>query len=249
MRDPIHAVVPAAGRGTRLGSLTDETPKPLVEIAGQPLLAHVFDALAPFDPETYVVVIGYQGEQIRDRFSHTYSGTTIEYVRQPDPIGLADAVRCAGEAIRGDPFVVCNGDNVFRSDLTGLTRPLLFSAPASSGKSSTAATMLVERTTPAEASETGVVVTDDTGEVQRVVEKPEHPPSTLVSAGAYAFSPVILDACAAIEPGATGEYELADAITWLLDRGYRVETVEFDGERVNVNERGDLERAEELLEA
>lgn len=93
------------------------------------------------------------------------------------------------------------------------------------------------------------MVADDRGEVRRVVEKPDDPPSTLVSAGAYAFSPAIVDACEAIEPASTGEYELADAITHLLDRGNRVETVELQGERVNVNGLDDLELAETLVDS
>lgn len=238
-----HAVIPAAGRGTRLRPLTDDRPKPLVAVAGRPLLAHVFDALAPIDPVSYAVVIGYRGEQVRERFRDAYDGTPIEYVEQPEPVGLADAVGRAGDVVDG-PAIVCNGDNAFGDDL----RPLAIAhvAPSEAGDAP-AATLLVEEATIEEARTTGVVVTDERGRVERVVEKPEDPPSTLVNAGAYAFSPAIFEACDAIEPGDTGEYELAEAITWLIEEGHCVETLRYEGERVNVNTGADLERASRIV--
>lgn len=244
MTRPLHAVIPAAGRGTRLAPLTDEKPKPLVDVGGRPLIEHVFDALAPVDPDSYVLVIGYRGDQIRDHLGDTYDNTPIEYVHQPEPEGLADAVRRAGRAVQGDRFVVCNGDNVLQGGLAHLVAPI-----RENSTTAPAATMLLERTTHEEARETGVVVTNDRGEVRRVVEKPDDPPNTLVSAGAYAFTPAIVEACEAIEPASTGEYELADAINLLLDRGHRVETAEIEGERVNVNDHDDLERAATLIDS
>ncbi|WP_254862346.1 nucleotidyltransferase family protein [Halovivax gelatinilyticus] len=239
----VHAVVPAAGRGTRLAPLTDDRPKPLVEIAGRPLLARVFDALSSVDLASYVVVIGYRGEQIRDRFGDAYDGTPIECVTQSDPIGLADAVRRAGRVVSGDPFVVCNGDNVLNDDLSRLVTPSLLdpSAPTESS-------VLVERTTRRRAGETGVVVTTDSGRIERMVEKPDEPPSTLVSAGAYAFSPSIVEACEAIDPAPTGEYELADAISYLVERDRSVEAVPLRRQRVNVNDVEDLDQAEERVD-
>ena len=237
----MHAVVPAAGRGTRLGSLTDDRPKPLVEVTGRPLLAHVLDALAAIEPARYVVVTGYRGEQIRSHFGDSYHEIPITYVTQPEPVGLADAIRRASaeisknDAISTEEFVVCNGDNALRDDLSRLC------------DSDAAATLLVERVTPEQARTTGVVVTDEHGQVERVVEKPDDPPSRLVSAGAFRFTPAIADACRAIDPASTGEYELADAITHLVETGHRVDTVELAGERVNVNEPVDLKRATAIL--
>ncbi|AGN00914.1 glucose-1-phosphate thymidylyltransferase [Salinarchaeum sp. Harcht-Bsk1] len=234
------AIVPAAGEGTRLRPLTAERPKPLVAVAGKPLLAHVFDALAPIDPASFVVVVGYRGEQVRAHFSDSYGGVPIEYVHQPEPRGLADAVGRAAPVVDG-PALVCNGDNVFATDL----EPLAAAHEAADGDP--VATMLVEEASVETARETGVVVTDEAGRVERVVEKPDSPPSTLVSAGAIAVEPSIFEAIDAIEPANTGEYELADSLTWLLDRGETVHTHRYVGERVNVNAPADVELAEAVL--
>jgi glucose-1-phosphate thymidylyltransferase len=80
----MYAVIPAAGRGSRLGELTANRPKGLVHIAGQPLLAHVFDRAREAGGDELVVVIGYEGAQIVDQFGDTYAGMPITYVHQRD---------------------------------------------------------------------------------------------------------------------------------------------------------------------
>lgn len=259
-----YTVVPAAGEGTRLRPLTDDRPKPLVEVAGRPVLAHVLDALDPIDPEQHVVVLGRGGDAIRERFGDRYRGTPIAYVRQPEPCGLADAVGRAAPVVDGS-FIVCNGDNVFSGDLGGLAAaheagaaaPETAAAPPEAPEADRgapgaadrrpAATLLVEETTREAARTTGVVVTGPDGSVERVVEKPADPPSTLVHAGALAAELVLFEACDAIEPSGRGEYELPDALTWLLERGHRIGTYRHRGERVNVNEPADIRRAERLV--
>jgi len=231
----MDAVIPAAGQGTRLRPLTADRPKALVTVAGRPILAHVFDALAAADIAQYVVVVGYRGEQIVEQFGDSYAGTPIEYVWQDQQRGLADAVLQAAPAVTDD-LLVCNGDNVFSTGLASLR-------DAHTG----AGTLLVETVSRAEARTTGVVVTDEHGDVCRFVEKPDDPPGTLVGSGAYAFSPAIFDACRAIEPSDRGEYELPDAVTWLVDRGQTIETLAYRGQRVNVNTPEDVDAAEAML--
>jgi len=238
----MDAVIPAAGEGTRLRPLTADQPKALVEVAGRPLLAHVFDALAPAGHEQYVVVIGYRGDQIVDHFGTSYDETPVEYVRQAEPRGLAHAVLQADPVV-DDSFLVCNGDNVFGSGLTNLA----CEHEDRDGEGGAVATLLVEEATRERAKTTGVVVTDDAGRVQRVVEKPDDPPTTLVSAGAFAFSQGIFDACRAIEPSERDEYELSDAITWLVEQGKSVRALPFERERINVNTPSDVDAAAESL--
>lgn len=117
MRLPV--VVPAAGEGTRMETLTADRPKPLVEVAGKPLLQHVLSAFPPDLVSTFVVVTGEDGGPIEERFGASFEGTPIEYVTQATPSGLGDAVSRAKPAVAGT-FVVMNGDNLVRGDLSGL---------------------------------------------------------------------------------------------------------------------------------
>lgn len=232
----MQTVVPAAGRGSRLRPITDDRPKALVEVRDRPLLAHVFEALSPVASE-YIVVIGYLGERIRDRFGSTYDGTPITYVEQPDRAGLADAVRRTRSIVEAD-FVQLNGDNVLRGNVTELAER--------HRKRDADATLLVERVSPQRAKRGGVLSMSD-GKPTEIVEKPADPPSRLAVSGCFAFSTRIFEAVSSIEPSARGEYELPDAIQRLIDEGGRVETVRLDGWRVNVNTGADVARAEKRL--
>ncbi|WP_336133431.1 nucleotidyltransferase family protein [Natronomonas amylolytica] len=232
----MQGVVPAAGRGTRLRPLTDDRPKALVRVAGTPLLTHVFDALRPH-VDGYVVVIGYRGDRIREWYGDSYDDRSITYVEQPTQRGLAHAVRQAEPAV-DDPFLQLNGDNVLRGNLGDVAR--------THRRTDADATLLVEDVSRERAKRGGVVRTED-GEVVGLVEKPDDPPTTLATTGCFAFSPRVFEACRAIDPSDRGEYELPDAIEWLRAQGGRIETVELDGWRVNVNTEADIERAEERL--
>ena len=230
----MQAVVPAAGDGTRLRPLTDDKPKGLVEVADKPLLAHGFDRLVELDVDRIVVVIGYRGDQIRDRFGTSYRDTPLRYVTQETRLGLGHAVSQAEPEI-DDDFLVYNGDNV----LQGSLRPVV----DTDDQSDADAVLLVEDATRETARETGVVTTDDEGTVTGLVEKPDDPPSTLVTTGVYLLPRSIFEDCRAIAPSDRGEYELVDAIERLRERGGVVRTVTLDGWRCNVNTPRDVAKA------
>jgi len=111
-----------------------------------------------------------------------------------------------------------------------------------------AATLLVESVSRKEAAQTGVVETDREGRVTGLVEKPDEPPSTLVTRGFCAFGPEIGPAVERIDPSERGEYELAAAIDSLLAGGHRIETVPLDGWCHNVNEPADRDRVTARLQ-
>lgn len=234
----MKAVVPAAGEGTRLRPLTEDRPKPLVEVAGEPLLAHVLRSLRPLEPEAAVVVVGRMGDRVVERFGDRFEGLELAYVRQERPEGLARAVLEA-EPLVEDELVVMNGDNVYRADL----RPVVERRRAEGLD----AVLLVERVAPEEARQ-GVCLTDGEGRVERLVEYPtaEEREAGRVAAGFYAFGPAVFDACRRVGPSEEGEYELTDAVNLLLEEG-SVGSVPLEGRRVNVNTAEDLEAAERLL--
>ena len=229
----VQVVVPAAGEGTRLRPLTVDRPKALVEIGEEPLLARVFDAVAPLDVSELVVVVGYRAGDVLDRFGESYAGTPIRYVHQRERRGLGHAVGLAEPHVEGD-FLVVNGDNVIDADL----RPVL-AHHRETGASATLPVQPVDRET---ARGTGVVVVED-GRVRSVVEKPDDPPSRLALAGVFVLPPATFDALRRVAPSQRGEIELPDAIDRLVEAGHHVETVEFPGWRLNVNTPADVEAA------
>ena len=232
----MHALIPAAGRGTRLGEHTETRPKGLVEIAGQPLLAHVFETAVEAGAEKLVVVIGYEGAQIVDHFGDAFAGVPITYVHQRERLGLGHAVLQAEPHI-DEAFLLLNGDNVF----AGSVEPAVSAADAAGVDGALA----IEKVSESEATTTGVLELDD-GRVTGLVEKPDDPPSTLVTTGCYVLPADIFHACALVQPSAEGEYQLSDAVGLLVHAGYEIETVRL-GERVNVNTPADIERVARLV--
>jgi len=233
----MQGVVPAAGEGTRLRPLTAEQPKGLVEVAGKPLLSHVFETLREMGVTEIIVVVGYRGEQIRDHYGDRFGDLPLTYVTQAERLGLAHALLQAGPAIDGD-FVLHNGDNVARANTAALVER--------HEQSDAAVSTLVESVSPEEAGK-GAVFEREGDEITGLVEKPADPPSTLVPRGIYAFSELILPACEIVRPDHTGEYELTAAVDLLLTAGHRLETVPLAGWICNVNTPEDIEQVEARL--
>jgi glucose-1-phosphate thymidylyltransferase len=234
----MKGVVPAAGEGTRLRPRTANEPKGMVEVAGEPLLTHVFRTLREVGVEELVVIVGHEMDSIVAHYGERFEGLPITYVHQRERRGLAHAVLQAAPHVNGE-FVVLNGDNVFADSIA----PVIERArePAVDGA------LLVETVPPEQARETGVVETD--GEwVTDVIEKPDEPPTQLVTTGCHVLPETIFDACRLLRPSDRGEFELGDAVSVLARAGANVAAVPHDGERQNVNTPSDVERATEMLE-
>ncbi|SDF03983.1 glucose-1-phosphate thymidylyltransferase [Halorubrum xinjiangense] len=231
----MDAVIPAAGRGSRLGELTADRPKGLVDVAGRPLLAHAFETAVEAGADKLVVIVGYEAAQIVDRFGDAFAGVPITYVHQRERLGLGHAVLQAEPHVDGI-FLLLNGDNVFAESV----------APAVEAAGEADAALAVEEVSPEVATTTGVIETDERGRVTGLVEKPAEPSSTLVTTGCYVLPEDIFHACALLRPSAEGEYQLSEAVGLLVRAGYEVATVRL-GERVNVNMPEDVERAGELV--
>jgi NDP-sugar pyrophosphorylase family protein len=106
----------AGGLGTRLGAHVRDTPKPLLQVAGEPFLIHQLRLLASHGASEVVVCVGYLGEQIVDRIGSEQFGVWIAYSDEgPEPIGTLGAVRLAAPLL-GPRFLVLYGDTYLRID-------------------------------------------------------------------------------------------------------------------------------------
>jgi MurNAc alpha-1-phosphate uridylyltransferase len=127
MNIPPKAMILAAGRGTRLRPLTDEIPKPLIPIAGKPLIAYHLEALVSAGIQDIVINVAYQGKKIRNSLGDGREfGVNIQYSVEPDQGGLEtgggifNALPLLGE----QPFIVVNGDIWTDYPFAKLFRPL-----------------------------------------------------------------------------------------------------------------------------
>ncbi len=107
-----HAMVLAAGRGERMRPLSDDTPKPLLEVGGRALIEHHLDRLGRAGFGAVTINLSWLGAEIRERLGdgHRY-GVTIRYVDEgPEPLGTAGGIVNALALLGTEPFLVVNGD-------------------------------------------------------------------------------------------------------------------------------------------
>jgi NDP-sugar pyrophosphorylase family protein len=112
----------AGGLGTRLGEAVRETPKPLLDVAGEPFLIHQLRLLAHHGAGHVVLCVGYLGELIEQRIGASQFGIEISYSYDgPSPIGTLGAVRQAAPAL-GERFLILYGDTYLRLDYQAAAR-------------------------------------------------------------------------------------------------------------------------------
>jgi NDP-sugar pyrophosphorylase family protein len=112
----MQAVILAAGMGTRMGELTAHVPKPMVRLAGKPLIEYKLDALPPQINEV-VIVIGYLGNLIKEHYGDSYNGKNLIYVEQQTLDGTMGALRCAQPFLKGRFLVMMSDDLYAKEDI------------------------------------------------------------------------------------------------------------------------------------
>lgn len=198
----MQAVILAAGRGKRLKPITDDRPKPMVELLGRPILEYVIDFL-PEKIDEVVIIVGYKGETIREHFGNSWEGRPIVYVEQGEPKGTAHALFTAKPAIRSERFLILPGDNIseFKVIDNGLSHDYVVFA--------------CEHEHP---ERFGVIELNDDGKtLKRIQEKPDAPPSNLISTACMILSPGIFDCEMVLHPR-LGEYFIPDLLNQVLEK-------------------------------
>jgi glucose-1-phosphate thymidylyltransferase len=212
----MNAIIPVAGRGKRLRPHTHTQPKPLMHVAGKPILAYILDDLCDLGVDEITFVVGYLAEKVEQFVRERYP-FRAHFVHQDEPMGNGHAVYLAREHLAG-PTLIVFGDTIVRADLREAAR-LAHSAIG------------VSRVSDPRAF--GVVELDGDGFVRHLWEKPEIPRSDLAVVGVYMIQrPAPLRA--ALERLVderrlvNGEYWLADALQIMVDGDERLETFPVD---------------------
>ena len=237
--EPRRAVVLAAGRGTRMKSLTDACPKPMLPLAGRPMLAHQVDRFAAAGISRACIVIGYRGQMIRDYFgSHPPAGIELEYVVQREQSGTGSAALLAREFATGAPFLLTFGDI--------LVDPHVYTELFRLAPGADQVLALTEVDDPYR----GGAVYVEGDRVTRIVEKPPKGSSTtnFLCAGIYVFNDSVFDALENLTPSPRGEYDLTDAISDAVRAGKSVRYFAVPGFWRDVGRPEDLAPASEYVQ-
>lgn len=190
----MQCVILAAGKGTRLRPLTDNTPKPLIEVGGRTLLDHIVGSL-PSSVDELIIVTGYLEEQIHKHCGEEFHGRRVKFVTQQEQKGTSHALWLCKEHLR-NRFLFMFADDLHGADdiarATSYTRSML-----------TLTTQTPEKF--------GIVVRHPDGTLAEMIEKPDRPPSNMASTGVMVLDDNIFN----YDPYAVttkGEFYLTDVI-------------------------------------
>jgi mannose-1-phosphate guanylyltransferase len=177
----MQALILVGGEGTRLRPLTDTVPKPVIPLAGRPLLSYMIDWLGEHGIEEVVLACGFKADLVREVLGEGGS-PRLRYVEEPEPLGTAGAIRYAAEHLSGR-FLALNGDVLTDLDLTAL-----IDFHEQRGAGATLGLYPVEDSTGY-----GLVQHDEEGAVLEFLEKPDPPRPGAINAGTYVLEPEVLE--------------------------------------------------------
>ena len=213
----MQVIIPLAGTGTRLRPHTHLVPKPMLKVAGRPVMDWVMDRLAGLPVSELIFITGHLKEQV-EAYSKNRYGHPSRYIEQKVQDGTAGAINLARPHVK-EPVLIVFVDTVFEADLTLITR-----ADADG---------IIWAKEVEDYQRFGVVVTDAQGYMTRIIEKPSEPISKLANIGLY----YIKDTAALWngiddtlqKPKNKGEYFLTDAFQHMIDHGRKILTAEVGG--------------------
>ncbi|MGG1573357.1 sugar phosphate nucleotidyltransferase [Fictibacillus sp. NRS-1165] len=208
----MKGLILVAGKGTRLRPFSLARAKTLIPVANKPLLEYCIESLEKIGINEIGIVLNPLQKDICDYLDNRPAdNTSITLIYQPIAKGIGDAVRQASDFLKTEPFILLLGDNLINESLLTLKDAVLSS-------SINGAVMITEVSNPSEYGIAHVV----NNQIIKVEEKPKNPASNLAIIGAYAFDSNVLTAINHIQPSSRGEYEITDAIQWLINHQYNI---------------------------
>lgn len=216
----MRGLILAGGFGTRLRPLTYTGAKQLIPIANKPIIFYGIESLVKAGIKELGIVVGDTAQEVKDVVGNgKHWSIDISYIPQEAPLGLAHAIKISKDFLGEGPFIMYLGDNILKNGIDDFVRQF-------QGNKPNALILLTEVPNP---QEFGVAVIDDEGSVKKLIEKPKEPPSNFALVGVYLFDKEIFRAIEHIKPSGRNELEITDAIQWLLDNNFKVESHIVEG--------------------
>lgn len=213
----MQVIIPTAGKGTRLRPHTHLIPKPMLKVAGRPVMDWVMDRLQGMNVEELIFITGHLKEQV-EAYARANYPIPSRFIEQQVQDGTAGAINLARPHVHG-PVMIIFVDTIFEADLALAE--------------TTDADGIIWAKEVEDYQRYGVVVTDADGYMTRIVEKPSEPISKLANIGLYYVKDVAalwagIDHVLASPPH-KGEFFLTDAFQHMIDHGRKIRTAEVGG--------------------
>jgi len=215
----IKALILSGGKGTRLRPITFTSAKQLVPIANKPILFYGIEAIRDAGITDVGIVVGDTADEVKKAVgTGEQFGIRVEYIQQEAPLGLAHAVKVSRDYLGDDSFIMYLGDNLLKNGVKSIVSEF-------SAGNHDAQILLARVPNP---REFGVAEIKE-GRVVALEEKPKKPKSDYALVGVYIFSSSIFEAVEHIKPSWRNELEITDAIQYLIDKGFVVNSHIVDG--------------------
>lgn len=214
----MKVIIPLAGKGTRLRPHTHVTPKPMLKVAGKPVMSYVMDDVQKLgDVEQVIYITGHLKEKVEE-YARATCGIPSVFVEQVVQDGTAGAVALARPYV-DQPVLIIFVDTIFDADLSIVH--------------STDADGIIWTKEVEDYQRFGVVVTDADGNMTRIIEKPSTPVSKRANIGLYYIRnwKLLYEGIAHVltQPKNKGEYYLTDAFQYMIDTGAKIRVVDVAG--------------------
>jgi len=238
----MKAVILAAGKGTRMGELTNALPKPMLRVEGKPVLEHIIGGIVSAGVREMFIVTGFRAEVIE---SHCGNGerwnARIVSGRQQVQDGTGKAPEVARAFVGASPFLLTYGDILVRPETYRRMIERFHEADFSG---------VITVTRGEDVTKGAINLFDETFCLKRLIEKPSREQlgqlrregwlksgdPVWYNAGIYLFRPSVFEFTARLAKSPRGEYELTDAISAMLAAGHRIAGLEIQGRWVDVRD-------------
>jgi glucose-1-phosphate thymidylyltransferase len=214
----VKVIIPLAGKGTRLRPHTHVTPKPMLKVAGRPVMDYVMDDVKKLGGvEQVIYITGHLKEKVEEH-ARTDIGLPAAFIEQQVQDGTAGAVALARPHV-DQPVLIIFVDTIFDADLSVIN--------------STDADGIIWTKEVEDYQRFGVVVTDADGHMTQIIEKPSTPISKRANIGLYYVRnwQLLFEGIDHVmtRPKNKGEYYLTDAFQYMIDRGAKIRVVDVEG--------------------
>jgi len=210
----MNGLILSGGFGTRLRPLTYSQQKQLIPVANKPILFYGIEDLIEAGIKNIGIILGPNKDQVINTVNSVSWNANIKFIEQDRPLGIAHAIKVARDFLEGDSFIMYLGDNILREGI--ITHVRRFENSNCEGS-----VLLTEVDNP---EEFGIAFLNNKNEIVNIVEKPKNSQSNLAVIGVYMFRSKIFEAVDQLKPSNRNQLEITDAIQWLIDHNYKVES-------------------------
>ena len=210
----MKAILLAAGMGKRLEPITNLIPKPMIKVAGKPILEYILEDLLDCGFDDFCIVVGHESKQIIEYFENWNKNAKITFVMQEKLTGTATAVYCAKDFVGKDPFLLYLSDTLIPIDLKSILSEVLMEENAVS--------ILSSKVFFNDSTSVGNIVIED-NYVTQISEKSANLKSNLAWAGLAFFKDAsIFQNIENLSPSERGEYDITEVMNLFLNQNKKI---------------------------